>query len=299
MPDPTIVGAGPATGWLPELPLEMDSAHLTRAGGVQMPTSLLPDLFVDPLLGSQTGLQLPLPVHPVDTFMPPLRDDSSGAAASGSRDSQSPSHGSGPSASIPASAVVTSGQRRKAGAAGGKAKELTEEQKERIKAKNRRCVAMLGGWRGAVVQSAGAGAAAPLTSAAAVLEPALATPPAVCIAAGRRADIARSRRPRPLPRRRSLPIRRGSWSACGWRMRSCRQVAGCGMLCCAVLRCVHVHAGAGVRASDVVHPQARKQGWLCCAVLLLFLRIQRASLVFLARSASLSCRSGRRRCSRC
>lgn len=133
VPDPAAGIADPAANWLPELPIGLDGNR----------PSLLPDLFVDPLLGSQTGLQLPLPVHPADAFMPPLHADSSGAGASGSGDSQSPSHGnSAPAASIPAAAVtaVTSGQRRKAGAAGGKAKELTEEQKERIKAKNRRCV---------------------------------------------------------------------------------------------------------------------------------------------------------------
>ena len=136
VPDPATGMAGPAADWLPELPIGLDGTQLPRAG-------MLPDLFVDPLLGSQTGLQLPLPVHPADAFMPPLHADSSGAGASGSGDSQSPSHGnSAPAASIPASAVtaMTSGQRRKAGGGGGKAKELTEEQKERIKAKNRRCV---------------------------------------------------------------------------------------------------------------------------------------------------------------
>ncbi|KAI7838835.1 hypothetical protein COHA_007449 [Chlorella ohadii] len=134
VPDPATGMAGPAADWLPELPIGLDGTQLPRAG-------MLPDLFVDPLLGSQTGLQLPLPVHPADAFMPPLHADSSGAGASGSGDSQSPSHGnSAPAASIPASAVtaMTSGQQRKAGGGGGKAKELTEEQKERIKAKNRR-----------------------------------------------------------------------------------------------------------------------------------------------------------------
>ncbi len=142
VPDPATGMAGPAADWLPELPIGLDGTQLPRDGAAH-PSSLLPDLFVDPLLGSQTGLQLPLPVHPADAFMPPLHADSSGAGASGSGDSQSPSHGnSAPAAAIPAAAVtaVTSGQRRKAGGGGGKAKELTEEQKERIKAKNRRCV---------------------------------------------------------------------------------------------------------------------------------------------------------------
>jgi hypothetical protein len=138
VPDPAD-GLAAAPGWLPELPLGLDGGHFGKPGASQLPTSLLPDIFGDPLLGGQTGLPLPLPVHPADAFMPPLHADSSGAGASGSGDSQSPSHGSGAAAaSIPASAVVTSGQRRKAGAASGKAKELTDEQKERIKAKNRR-----------------------------------------------------------------------------------------------------------------------------------------------------------------
>lgn len=145
--DPAALNGGPAAnGWLPELPVVgMDGAHLARPGAAQLPTGLLPDLFVDPLLGGLTSLQLPLPVHPPDSFMPPLHADSSGGGASGSGDSQSPSHGSGgPAVSIPASAVVTSGPRsRRSGAGGGKAKELTEEQKERIKAKNRRCVLLL------------------------------------------------------------------------------------------------------------------------------------------------------------
>lgn len=102
---------------------------------------------LDPLLGGSGSLPpgfLPLADAGPDSFMPPLHSNSSQGAASSGMDSGSAGTG-GPAAGIAAAAVVTSGRRGKAGGGGGGAggkKELTEEQKERIKAKNRRWVGL-------------------------------------------------------------------------------------------------------------------------------------------------------------
>lgn len=90
---------------------------------------------LDPFLDLMPPSFVPLGPPGVDSFMQPLRTDSGAATGSGT-DSAS-------AVAIPAAVVVTSA-RTKGGGGGGK-KELTEEQRERIRAKNRRCVCHTGG----------------------------------------------------------------------------------------------------------------------------------------------------------